>query len=222
MLNLWQHLVLVANGNIAYQGGIFESARYSTDLGYRLSALARANPVEFSLSLLGKPSSTSHLISQWAACDDKARYTIGSSNHHQSNVGFHETITALDDIFDANDTTMSSHRRQTIPFSRQCTVLIHRHGLYTLYMLHGVTGMILRNVLGGAFYGLLYYRNGTHLWDLRFLIDPRTQSLSVWVYNVTSICFSVPLFVMMVNCVPIPAMFAMKRYCDKEQVRICF
>jgi hypothetical protein len=110
--------------------------------------------------------------------------------------------------------------RQVLPLLWQVVVLTRRHALYTWRTLHGVRGMLARNLLGGLFYGVVYYNNGDELSKLRSFasVDRNGILLSPYVYNTVTATFSVPLFVVVINMVPIPSMFAMARYCNKEQV----
>ena len=81
--------------------------------------------------------------------------------------------------------------------------------------------MFARNILAGFFYGILYRNNGQELWDLTLLVTPEINEglyLSPYLYNSVAFSFTVPLFIVFINLVPIPTMFSMKRYCDKEQV----
>ncbi len=64
--------------------------------------------------------------------------------------------------------------RATISMWSQLLILIHRHALYTFYMLHGLRGMLLRNIVSGVLYGILYYRNGTYLYEQQLIVNPRT------------------------------------------------
>lgn len=113
--------------------------------------------------------------------------------------------------------------RQVLPLPLQVLVLTRRHALYTWRTLHGMRGMLARNILGGLFYGIVYYNNGDKLGDLKsfFSVDRNGILISPYVYNTVTATFSVPLFVVVINMVPIPSMFAMARYCNKEQVCVC-
>ncbi len=64
--------------------------------------------------------------------------------------------------------------RKTVPLWSQLLIVTHRHALYTFYMLHGLRGMLARNVAAGVLYGILYHRNGTKLWETHLIIDPQT------------------------------------------------
>jgi hypothetical protein len=212
--------VIVGNGgNVMYEGGIFELATYLGSVGYNLTKEERINPVEYLMELVSNSSTNEDLIELWKSKGETSHENALSTDllHdiESSQGGFKHDYRVSEA---SSHFSNSSPARGTLPFLSQCSILCQRHALYTILMLHGVKGMIMRNLVGGILFGVIYYRNADKLWDLRFLYDPTDLSLSVWCYNVTAICFSVPLFIILVNGPPIPSMFAMKRYCDKEQV----
>ncbi len=65
-------------------------------------------------------------------------------------------------------------QRSTISLRSQFLVLTHRHALLIFYKLHGLKGTLVRNVIGGVVFGVIYYRNGTKLWKTDTLVDLQT------------------------------------------------
>ena len=212
MLRQWHKLILLANdGHIAYEGPIFDVLDYCCSLGYDIRhELHRINPVEFALELLGEESSSRSLIEAWEKrCQEPLTGHEPTGDWQQGHV---------------HQVTASSGRkhsimtgRHTLPFFCQLWVLLQRNALYNMLMLHGIKGKIISNLFAGFLFGVIYHNNAHKLWDLKVLYDPRDLSLSPWCYNIAAMCYSVPLYVILVNGPPIPQMFYMKRYCDKEQ-----
>ena len=202
MLKAWQSLILIGKGNIVYDGPIVELDDHICRLGYTLpSPETHVTSVEYMVHLLSDDNEVQSLISAWKQNSNKVDHSISESS---------------------NEEVVSP--RKTLPLHYQILVLTRRHALYTWRTLHGVKGMFGRNLLGGIFYGIVYYRNGNELSKLRSFasIDRDGITLSPYVYNTVTACFAVTLFVVVINMVPIPSMFAMARYCNKEQVILVY
>lgn len=227
MLRLWQKLILVGNnGHMVYQGNISEISQYLSKQNYILTKQEEISPVEYVMELLNNTKENAKLVALWKEEEKEQKKSYMATRSNDNNtlshfVGEKEHTESSQTPKYFNDSKINNIRIM-LPFMSQVKILLERHFLYTVLMLHGVRGMMIRNIVGGIFYGVLYYRNGNKLWDLKLLYDPTTLSLSEWVYNVTAICFSVPLFALLINGPPIPAMYAMKKYCDKEQVSVVY
>ena len=61
--------------------------------------------------------------------------------------------------------------RSTISLWSQLLILTHRHSLHTFYKLHGLKGTLVRNIAGGVFFGVVYYQNGTKLWNSDGIVE---------------------------------------------------
>lgn len=200
MLTLWDHLILVGGGGVVYEGLIANVGAYMTRIGHVIGEDHKYNPVEYFVELLSDADETNRLKQLW----------LTEHSTHEEDVELN---------MDLNHTDIA--KRGSLSLWKQTWILTQRHALYTLLNLHGAKGMFARNILGGFFYGIMYRRNGQELWDLDFLVTPERGDglyLSPYLYNSVTFCFSVPLYIVFINMVPIPAMFSMKRYCDKEQV----
>lgn len=206
MLAMWDRLILVGNGGVVYEGPISDVSAYISGLGFSISEEHKYNPVEFFVELLSDLKTTTTLKKQWLLSHPSDSAPL-RSNPKEADV-------------EAPLISGGVTRREGLSLWRQTWILAQRHALYTLLNLHGVKGMFARNILGGFFYGIVYHRNGQKLWELDFLVTPERGGiyLSPYLYNSVTFCFAVPLFIVFINMVPIPAMFAMKRYCEKEQV----
>lgn len=209
MLRQWDKLVLVANdGHVAYEGPIFDVLDHFSKLGFQVTNdLHKDNPVEFALELLGEDDTSNVLIAAWVdrvkqdASSATVKTPLSSAQGHPPDISSVVKVTS----------------REVLPFHWQLLVLVQRQVLYNTLMLHGIKGKVLSNLFAGFLYGVIYHNNGDKLWDLKVLYDPTDLTLSPWCYNIAAMCFSVPLYVILVNGPPIPQMFYMKRYCDKEQ-----
>jgi hypothetical protein len=232
MLGLWTHLILVGFGGVVYEGDISAVAGYLSRIGHPVGEQHKYNPVEYFVELLSDVTVTSALKQRWmvehkevissARADAKA--ARNSANHPAKDLAGGSEQASEPGSEPGCDVEAAAPApvqcRAVLSVWRQTWVLTQRHALYTRLSLHGAKGMFARNILAGIFYGILYRNNGQRLWDLKFLVTPeRGQGiiLSPYLYNSVTFCFSVPLFIVFINMVPIPAMFAMKRYCDKEQ-----
>jgi hypothetical protein len=210
MLLAWQYLVLIGKGSIVYEGPL-------TGLDSHLCRIGFAPPppeenittVEFVVHLMSNDKDVRRLVSEWQRCSGE------DGADCESMLG--QEAPQLQEVA-VGDSALSS--RSPLPLVHQILVLTLRHALYTWRTLHGVRGMFARNVLGGIFYGVIYYRNGDELGKLNSFAYPDKEGivLSPYVYNSVTLCFAVPLFIVVINMVPIPSMFAMSRYCNKEQV----
>ena len=208
MLATWQYLVLIGRGSIVYEGPISALDSYITRVGYSLpNPEENIGTVEFVVNLMSSDDDVQRLIGEW------------SSDVSTTSEGDRPADCAPGTPTD----TPGLACRQPLPLLHQILVLTLRHALYTWRTLHGVRGMFARNILGGLFYGIIYYKNGSELAELNSFVYPDKSGLvlSPYLYNSVTACFAVPLFIVVINMVPIPSMFAMSRYCNKEQVWHC-
>lgn len=216
----WQHLVLIGKGSIVYSGSILGLDPYLTRIGCEVPTKeCGMSIVEFVVHLLSSDDDVHRLIDQWG--QQRGDMDGGGDEGRVENAaelgGLHRSTENGGADFDPPIIA-----RSPLPVGYQILLLTLRHALYTWKTLHGVRGMLARNILGGVFYGIVYYRNGDELDKLNSFAYPDKDGivLSPYVYNSVTLSFAVPLFIVVINMVPIPSMFAMSRYCNKEQVSV--
>ena len=239
MLHLWHNLILMAAGRVVYNGPIASIGQHLSSLGYPLSLDSATNPVEWALELMAVPTSAQHITRAWStdmplSSSSSPLDGAGSSRpvpltRHEVRAGGEEASTAdelgLCSVLTPTNcqrsslANMASDRGIPVGFLHQVAILMQRHSIYSLFSLHGVFSMLIRNVLGGALYGLLYYRNGAIL-NNEDVIFSRETIFTAYCFNMQTLQFAAIIFVIVINAISVPAMFSLTRLHMREQVCI--
>ena len=215
MLNVWHNLFLMSSGKFIYCGAMDEVRDYFQALGYR-SNESTDNAVEFALELLAEDVTASTLAELWLASNTKR-----------------PTLCTVDDVDNSrlqsssNSGKISSLKEKTrdkLGLFQQIRILTHRHALYTLKCVHGITAMLLRNIAAGVAFGVLYYNSGAEMLNDGVLVDLSTKLFTANCINMQALQFLVVIYVIVINIIAVPTMCRLNRLYKREQVFIidCF
>jgi hypothetical protein len=94
--------------------------------------------------------------------------------------------------------------RSSIGILNEIRVLLIRHCHFMAISITGFILTVVKFIVGGIVYGVLYYRNGA--------------DLDNYIYNVWNFYFGTVVFLIFASSVTIPNLFSMKSVYDREQV----
>jgi hypothetical protein len=216
MLGIFDYLVLMAQGSLVYVGPVDCLMKYMKSIGYSPPAQA----VEYCLELLGQSQTTaSSLIACWQNKgqqheEPRSPHLLASSKSTADGVAKSSIVN------DQDSRHIINNLGRTRPgFLRQVLILTLRHGLYSVMSVHGFLSVILRSIITGVIYGLLYYQNMDKLYDEGqfFWLTP-TLELSKYAYNLLGLGFSFIITTILINGVSVPAFYELSRFYDAEKV----
>jgi hypothetical protein len=239
MLALWHNLLLMADGRVVYNGPLVFITSYLLTMGFTPDASAEANPVEWVLELMAVPSSAQRIASTWSTAESSSvgprpltqrqvwpDLAHSLSSDSSDNSALLKTLqcdvdaatdSSLAASFSTGQSQASEGMRASVSFASQVRILMKRHALYSIFSLHGLPAMLARNILGGLLYGILYYRNGAILENEKNIVDKDTI-FTGYCLNMQTLMFAALIFVIIINAISVPAMFALTRLFKREQV----
>ena len=200
MLSVWQNVVVLASGQVAYFGPISELESHCSSLGYTL--VSGENPIEYFLELLANDEAK--VLRSWERI--AKNQALVSPNLNSSR----------DD--NATNTGESYSEEKRISAIGQYKVLILRHLAYTLQCIHGLTAAVGKNLLGGVMFGFFFYNCGGKMDEDTIIFDPETLLFTADCLNVQSILFTSIIFAILINVISVPSMFELNRLYKREQV----
>lgn len=231
MLEIWENIVLLSNGRLIYSGKIKQLHNYLNNNGFRTCNQNQnfiVNPVEYTLELLANPIHTQSLINTW----------ISHQKNSQNILTNIQTInsTSISTTITTNTTTILTKNENnnnyyniisnfilnlltTVTWNHIKT-LSSRQSLYLWKSIHGLTVMLIRNIIGGVIFGILYYRNGYYLSNEKNIIDFQAGFFTPYCSNMQSLQFTTVIFLIAINSIAVPSMNLLSLLYHREQVRL--
>ena len=227
MLEIWDNLVLLSGGNLIYSGSIKQLDNYLNTHGYQIydkNGNLKVNPVEYTLELLANPIQAQLFIERWTN-----QNIIVNNNKNNNNNTNNNLLTAnnqVDHIISdiTNNTTSKKFTYTsmlTISWNHFKTLSL-RQSLYLWRSIHGATVMLIRNLLGGALFGILYFRNGHYLENEKNIVDFQAGFFTPYCSNMQSLQFTTIIFLIAINAIAVPAMSLASLLYQREQVSFIY
>jgi hypothetical protein len=191
MLEIWDNLILLSSGQIVYSGPIRLLDDHLKRIGFRTPEYSQQNPVEFALELLAVPLHAQVFLDQHIECADAVAV--------------------------ANDPCRSDPPAANT-FWNQVVTLSLRQGLYQWRSIHGIPAMLVRNIVGGLLFGILYFRNGRYLQNQQNIFDLETRYFTAYCANMQSLQFTTVVFLVAINAIAVPSMNSASLLFRREQV----
>jgi hypothetical protein len=220
MLTIFDGLIILANGSVVYAGEVSRLHNYLTSAGHLMPPGPKESAVEFCLEILSQSTNANVMSSYWRR--EGLKY---ESNSHKFNRQAHSTLTTLESNKPSVSHIVTDVSRSRPSFFLQVYILTVRHLHYSLKSVHGFTSLILRSLLLGTIYGLLYYENMTDLLDEGQFVEVslipgkgQVVAISYYAYNLLGMGFSFMITTILVNGICIPAFYELNRFYTVEKV----
>jgi hypothetical protein len=201
ILSLWDNLAVLSLGRVVYHGSVLSLMDHLRSIQMFPSDPSDKHGIEFLLEMAGKPETASKLHFAWHSLQSEAPHSPDTSCHNHQ-----EEKREL--------------KRQRNSILDEILILSRRHALYSLLSAHGFWSVILRNVVCGVIYGVLYYRNQAILYEHGQMVTLNPAGFDPYAYNLLGLPFSMVNNVIITNAIAVPAFFHLGRYYDVEKVFI--